>query len=345
MAFRTPPTADTSSQDNAIRGTNDDAVTSKLSAVTTGYINDVFVKYFVKRPSKRPPIINRGSYVRNAGLDILITKFLEVGEGNLKKQIVSLGAGSDTRYFHFKITSRNFHKYFEIDFPEITSKKVAIIRRNNDLLDLIGTNMQIGKGGTEIYAPDYCLMSGDLRSWADNLVPRLKEHGFDQSIPTLFLSECVLIYMDPIDSNKIVQWVGDNMKLAMFIVFEQILPNDPFGSVMLQNLRAINIELRGIYAYPDLQSQKDRYLLRGWTHAEAVDINEIHDKHIDSKELFRISKLEFLDELEEWRLLAAHYCIAWAYSVKDALDESLFDNVKFDNYERTEENLSYLTYM
>ncbi|CAG8551752.1 733_t:CDS:2 [Funneliformis caledonium] len=344
MAFRTPSTTDTSSQDNAIRGTNDDAVTSKLSAVNTGYINDIFVKYFVKRPSKRPPIINRGSYVRNTGLDILITKFLEVGGEKLKKQIVSLGAGSDTRYFHFKNTLRKFHKYFEIDFPEITSKKVAIILRNKDLSHLIGTKMQIGKGGTEIYAPDYCLISGDLREWEDNLVPRLEEHGFNRSIPTLFLSECVLIYMDPIDSNKIVQWVGDNMKVAMFIVFEQILPNDPFGSVMLQNLRAVNIELRGIYAYPDLQSQKDRYLRRGWTHAEAVDINEIHDLHIDSNELSRISKLEFLDELEEWRLLATHYCIAWAYTVKDAKDKSLFDHVKFVNYERTE-NLSYLTYV
>ena len=93
--------------------------------------------------------------------------------------------------------------------------------------------------------------------------------------------------MSPNDSNKIVQWVGDNMIAAMFIVYEQILPNDAFGSVMLQNLRFRNIELRGIHAYPDLQSQKDRYLSRGWTHAEAVDINEIHDKHIDPNEFSR----------------------------------------------------------
>jgi hypothetical protein len=48
--------------------------------------------------------------------------------------------------------------------------------------------------------------------------------------------------------------------------------------------------------------------------------------------LFRISKLEFLDELEEWRLLASHYCIAWAYIIKDISAKSLFDYVKFDNY-------------
>ncbi|CAB4374816.1 unnamed protein product [Rhizophagus irregularis] len=333
MSFRVPTIIDSSSQDNAIRGTNDDAVTSKLSAVNTGYIQDKYVRYFVRRPSKRPPIINRGTYVRNTGLDILITKFLEGGGENVKKQVVSFGAGSDTRYFNFKATSRKFYKYFEIDYPEVTSKKVAIIQKHKDLSDLIGNEIQIGKGGTEIYAPDYCLISGDLREWEENIVSHLEEHhGFDRSIPTLFLSECVLIYMDPIDSNKIVQWAGDNMIAAIFIVYEQILPNDAFGSVMLQNLRSRNIELRGIHAYPDLQSQKDRYLSRGWTHVEAVDINEVHDNYIDPNEISRISKLEFLDELEEWRLLASHYCIAWAYIIEDISTKSLFDHVKFDNY-------------
>jgi [phosphatase 2A protein]-leucine-carboxy methyltransferase len=30
-------------------------------------------------------------------------------------------------------------------------------------------------------------------------------------------------------------------------------------------------------------------------------------------ELRRIAKLELLDEMEEWRLLASHYCLAWAW--------------------------------
>ncbi|CAG8556377.1 4789_t:CDS:1, partial [Racocetra fulgida] len=75
--------------------------------------------------------------------------------------------------------------------------------------------------------------------------------------------------MDPTNSNKIVEWIGENLNTTMFIVYEQILPNDAFGSIMLQNLKHRNIELRGIHAYPDLKSQKDRYLSREWTHAEA----------------------------------------------------------------------------
>ncbi|CAJ0765976.1 18699_t:CDS:2, partial [Entrophospora sp. SA101] len=53
----------TSLEDEAIRETNDDAATSKLSAVNVGYLNDKFVKYFVRRTTRRPPIINRGFVV------------------------------------------------------------------------------------------------------------------------------------------------------------------------------------------------------------------------------------------------------------------------------------------
>ncbi|CAG8489658.1 2644_t:CDS:2 [Ambispora gerdemannii] len=340
--------------DNAIRGTNEDAVTSKLSAVTTGYIQDSYVKYFVKKPSRRPPIINRGlkkalasSYVRYAGLDTLIKKFLEAGIGmdhskdeqtknnpKIKKQIVSLGAGSDTRYFNSKSKKLldGLYKYFEIDYPEVTAKKVAVIRKNKQLSELFEGNAKLGLGGTELYASDYCLLSGDLKDFVETIIPRMEEQGFDKSLPTLFLSECVLIYMEQQYSDKIIQWVGDNMQTALFVVYEQILPNDIFGITMLQNLRLRNIELRGIHAYPDLKSQKQRFLTRGWTFAEAVDINQIHDHHIDPKEMIRISELELLDELEEWRLLSAHYCIAWAYSAKDESKKALFEQVRFINY-------------
>ncbi|CAG8448421.1 2237_t:CDS:2 [Acaulospora morrowiae] len=320
----------TSNQDDVIRGTDEDAVTSKLSAVNMGYIKDEYVKWFVRRPARRSPIINRGTYVRNIGLDTLIIKFLEIDD--VKKQIVSLGAGSDTRYFHLKSLSRKFHKYFEIDFPEITAKKVLTIRKHKELSDLIGDDAKLGKDNTEIYASDYCLLSGDLRGFVQEMVPWMESNGFDRSIPTLFLSECVMIYMDSNDSNKIVEWAASNLITSMFIVYEQILPNDVFGSTMLQNLRLRNIELRGIHAYPDLESQKERFLSRGWIHAEAVDINKVHDSYIDPKELARISRLEFLDEFEEWHLLAAHYCIAWAYKVTDESQKLLYNKVQFYDY-------------
>ncbi|KAG0304448.1 hypothetical protein BGZ98_005510 [Dissophora globulifera] len=337
-------------RDDIIKGTDDDAIVSKLSAVDLGYLDDPFVKYFVKRSSRRPPLINRGSYLRTASLDALTEHFIRsTTEENstpedsstssaastatstttvaqplaaamagqvVKKQIVSLGCGSDTRYFKFKSKGLSVAKYFEIDFQESTGKKAAVVKKNKLFTDVIGDpDLKLGRGGTELYSKDYCLLSGDLREFTSSIVPRLKAQGFDTSLPTLFLSECVLIYIQPDDSDAIVDWVGKNMDASLFVVYEQINPTDAFGAMMLRNLKARQIELPGIHEYPSLKSQEERFLSRGWLAAKAVSMNTLLDT-LQADEMKRISSLEIFDELEEWHLLAEHYCVAWAYNAR-----------------------------
>ena len=38
-----------------------------------------------------------------------------------------------------------------------------------------------------------------------------------------------------------------------------------------------------------------------------------HDDWVSKDERDRIEKLEWLDEVEEWKLLARHYCVAWGW--------------------------------
>ncbi|KAK3823661.1 MAG: S-adenosyl-L-methionine-dependent methyltransferase [Linnemannia elongata] len=344
-------------RDDVIKGTDDDAIISKLSAVNLGYLDDPFVKHFVKRPSRRPPLINRGSYLRTRSLDTFTEHFIKSGitqssstttstvpasattqsastptlttttatpaaVAGIKKQIVSLGCGSDTRYFKFKAKGLSAHKYFEIDFPESTAKKAVVIKKNKAFTDIIGDpDLKLGLGGTELYSKDYCLLSGDLREFTETIVPKLNAQGFDTSLPTLFLSECVLIYIQPGDSDAIVNWVGTNMDASLFVVYEQINPADAFGAMMLRNLRARQIELPGIHAYPSLKSQEERFTSRGWQAAQAVNMNKLHES-LSEQELKRISSLEIFDEVEEWQLLADHYCVAWAYQAKPQQPES-----------------------
>ncbi|KAF9111902.1 hypothetical protein BGX27_004284 [Mortierella sp. AM989] len=336
-------------RDDVIKGTDDDAIISKLqvSAVDLGYLDDPFVRHFVKRPSRRPPLINRGSYLRTTSLDALTKQFIESttitpenytststsspsstvapppttspqAQLPIRKQIVSLGCGSDTRYFNFKRKGLSVYKYFEIDFQESTAKKAAVIKKNKAFTDIIADpELKLGLGGTELYAKDYCLLFGDLREFTKSIVPKLMAQGFDTSLPTLFLSECVLIYIQPSDSDAIMDWVGANMEASLFVVYEQINPTDAFGAMMLRNLKARQIELPGIHAYPSLKSQEERFLSRGWIAAKAVSMNALHES-LPENEKKRISSLEIFDEMEEWQLLAGHYCVAWAYQVKKA---------------------------
>jgi [phosphatase 2A protein]-leucine-carboxy methyltransferase len=46
------------------------------------------------------------------------------------------------------------------------------------------------------------------------------------------------------------------------------------------------------------------------------------DEWVSAAERERIEKLEWLDEIEEWKLLASHYCVAWGWR-GDMFNETL----------------------
>jgi tRNA wybutosine-synthesizing protein 4 len=154
-------------------------------------------------------------------------------------------------------------------------------------------------------------MGVDLRS-VDDLDKALTDAHIDKSLPTLFLSECVMIYLKEEQSAALIKWAASTFGCAVFLTYEQILPDDPFGRVMLRNLEDRGIPLLGIRARPDLPTQRQAYLDLGWDSAEALDMNDICNKILDRNELSRLNRIEMFDEMEEWRLLQAHYCIVWA---------------------------------
>lgn len=61
------------------------------------------------------------------------------------------------------------------------------------------------------------------------------------SAPTLVISECVLIYLDPLDSNRIIDWLTRELSDAMVALYEQIKPDDAFGRMMIHNLQVQSI--------------------------------------------------------------------------------------------------------
>ncbi|KAI7862867.1 S-adenosyl-L-methionine-dependent methyltransferase, partial [Spinellus fusiger] len=287
------------------------------SAARLGYLHDPFVTLFVRQPVRRSPLINRGTMIRNKAVDSLVQQFMEAGSG--KKQVVVLGAGFDTRYFTLQskgVWADRLLRYYEVDFPEITVKKAMAIQQHAMLHQLLGPRESLQFGGTELVSEKYCLIGGDLREWT-SVVERLLHHGLDVSIPTLFLSECVFVYLPSQDSHTILEWITREVQHAMCVLYEQIHPKDAFGKMMLKNLQERHIELKGIHAFPDQQAQEERFRQLCWQEATAVDMNILHDRWLEESERVRMASLEILDELEEWTLLARHYCVAWAYKSND----------------------------
>jgi [phosphatase 2A protein]-leucine-carboxy methyltransferase len=129
--------------DAAIRSTDNDAVGSRMAAIQHHYIKaDPYTPLLygaaasLSGPLLRPPIINIGTFLRCQAIDNLVDGFLEQGETS-QKQIISLGAGSDSRYWRLHADPRKKAKlrhYIELDFKELTSTKVERMLRNKELL-------------------------------------------------------------------------------------------------------------------------------------------------------------------------------------------------------------------
>lgn len=90
-----------------IRQTDSDAALARLSAVQKQYLQDAFIKSLVPKAhlqSSRPPLINIGTYVRSEAIDQLVNQWLALAETEgTQCQIVSLGAGSDTRFWRIAV--------------------------------------------------------------------------------------------------------------------------------------------------------------------------------------------------------------------------------------------------
>ena len=66
-------------------------------------------------------------------------------------------------------------------------------------------------------------------------------NSYQSSLPTLFLSECVLVYIQPDAVNPTLQYLEETFTNNVIVVYEQIRPNDPFGSMMIRNLHVLII--------------------------------------------------------------------------------------------------------
>jgi [phosphatase 2A protein]-leucine-carboxy methyltransferase len=166
--------------------------------------------------------------------------------------------------------------------------------------------------------------------------------GVSLNIPTLILSECCLIYLPPEDADSVLPYFTEAFQPVTsigVIIYEPIRPHDAFGRTMVSNLTARGIHLQTLNAHDSLATQKERLRKHGLGStegseaqgaaaggAEAADIDFIWQAWIKESEKERVENLEWMDEVEEWRLLARHYCVAWGWKEgSDQVKGSVFD--------------------
>ena len=233
------------------------------------------------------------------------------------RQIISLGAGSDTLYFRLKASSTPPAPhpptlFVDVDFPSAIARKRAIIDRTPSLSSLTAHPPTSPHEAVTRYG-DLALVGADLRD-IPTLQARLQLAGVAWDVPTLLLSECVLVYLPPQQSTAVLAWAaGVFSGGAVVACYEQLHPDTAFGRVMVGHLEARGCGLLGLAAYPDVEGQRVRYVEEaGWDVYEGWDMLEVWRGWLEEEEVRRVEKVEGLDELEEWNLIQAHYHISMA---------------------------------
>ena len=333
-------------KDKVVQQTDQDASVSRLSAVEAGYLDDPFVKYFVSgEGQRRLPIINRGTYVRTKAIDNLVDEFLSKNPAQ-EKQIISLGAGSDTRFFRLMSRRPVPHGrgilqcpnviYHEIDFKANTVQKLHPIKMLSELCGHVGTpvtilnstNLSDVHNDDTLHADQYHIHPIDLRD-LDPSRPAPHSLDFvDTALPTLLISECCLCYLPPAAADTVAMYFTkhlfpDSTPVGL-ILYEPIHPNDPFGRTMVSNLAARGIVLQTLKRYGSLEAQSARMISYGLAGTGGASVKDLWDKGVEEKEKERVAGLEMVDEVEEWELLAGHYCVAWGWR-GGAKDEEVWE--------------------
>ncbi|KAI4263522.1 MAG: hypothetical protein L6R42_001328, partial [Xanthoria sp. 1 TBL-2021] len=314
------------SRDGKVMDTNNSSIVSKRSVERLYLEKPHFFRYFVKKPVRRSPLINRGYWLRMHAIEQTVSTFLK--ESSEKRKIVlNLGCGDP---LPFQCLSRYPEDctgvtFVDVDFPELISKKREIILAQSDLQSLVGWSQSDGRDGpapalqsTENGSPilirsnRYVGVGCDLRD-ISRLSKTLEEELQIGSCLVLCSAEVSITYMDVDAADALITWAAqyDDVRFCML---EQLLPQGqehPFAQKMIQHFVNLGTPLRCVQKYPLLQDQETRFLRAGYHSVKARTLWQLwQDQSAVAPDLrLHLNKAEPFDEWEEFALFSSHYFI------------------------------------
>jgi [phosphatase 2A protein]-leucine-carboxy methyltransferase len=142
----------TRASDAATQQTDVDALTSRASAASLGYFPDPYASHFLSPSArrsleKRPALINIGTHARTWAVDQLVEQFLTASAFKGKgRQVLSLGAGTDTRYWRMRDKLQEWDcEWVEVDFEEATAGKVRKVMGHARMKELLGGDVKLSE--------------------------------------------------------------------------------------------------------------------------------------------------------------------------------------------------------
>ncbi|RAL14012.1 tRNA methyltransferase PPM2 [Aspergillus homomorphus CBS 101889] len=314
-----------------VMGTNNSSIVSKRSVEMLYYPKPHYFRYFVKKPQRRSPLINRGYWLRMHAMAETVRKFMAEPSGK-PKFVLNLGCGFDPLPFILLNTEKSLCKdtrFVDIDYEKLMINKKTAIRRTEEITRLLeNVEFLSDESAIQIQSERYIAIGCDLKN-LKKLDDVLRNEILPADCSVLFLAEVSLTYMDVKSANEVLKWaaqLNNVLKDARFCILEQFFPDGPdhpFASTMMKHFKKLGAPLYSIHEYPSLDEQEQRFKNAGWQHAHARSLWDIwsDDDFVSQPLRCSLDEVEPFDEWEEFALFSSHYFLLIA-STKDGLLES-----------------------
>ncbi|KAF4159746.1 hypothetical protein CNMCM6936_000114 [Aspergillus lentulus] len=293
-----------------VMGTNNSSIVSKRSVELLYYPKPHFFRYFVKKPPRRSPLINRGYWLRMHAMAESVRRFMRQ-PSDKPKFVLNLGCGFTTRFV-------------DIDYEKLMVNKKTAICRTDEITQLLeNVEFLSDESPIQIRSEQYLAIGCDLKN-LKKLDDVLKTEVLPSECSILFLAEVSLTYMDVKSANAVLDWASKLNNDSQFCILEQFFPdgpNHPFASTMMKHFNKLGAPLYSIHEYPSLSEQEQRFRNAGWAHAQARSLWDLwSDKEFVGSSLRAwLDTVEPFDEWEEFALFASHYFLLVASTKPHAL--------------------------
>ncbi|KAL4956047.1 hypothetical protein BDW69DRAFT_99810 [Aspergillus filifer] len=304
---------------DSVMGTNNSSIVSKRSVEMLYYPEPHFFRYFVKKPSRRTPLVNREYWLRMHAIKESVRRFLREPSDKLKF-VINLGCGFDPLPFILSAEGSVCSQttFVDVDYEKLMVNKKTAIQKAQIIQDQLIGNVEFGsdESAVQIRSDQYVAVGCDLKN-LEKLDHVLKTEILPADCTILFLAEVALTYMDVKSANAVISWAAKLNDDVRFCILEHFLPDGPdhpFTAGIVKQYAKAGTPLHSIHEYPSLADQERRFTKAGWTHVNARSLWDLwsDDDFVSSSQRNSLDSVEAFDEWEEFALFESHYFLLYA---------------------------------
>eukprot|EP01062_Namystynia_karyoxenos_P071665 TRINITY_DN6732_c0_g1_i3.p1 TRINITY_DN6732_c0_g1~~TRINITY_DN6732_c0_g1_i3.p1 ORF type:complete len:1197 (+),score=270.13 TRINITY_DN6732_c0_g1_i3:78-3668(+) len=222
----------------ALPRTSDDDSVDLRSAGAMGFFEDPLLRYVVREPQRRSPVVNWFTHIRRAALRDAATAWIAAQGSGARPQIAAICRGWDTLGPLVAAELQGKVQWADVDDPTLTDSKAATLATAvGEKLPALEPQIKGASPRAELVCKGYAAVGcisirqavrgtrGHCNEAADALAPALDRAGLRCGNPTLVIGPGSLLREGSVVGERLQRWCAS---LSVLLIDELSAP-DPFA--------------------------------------------------------------------------------------------------------------------